>query len=152
MKHRVKVKKLNKPFQHRNMMVANLTSSLIIYEKLKTTPAKAKVVVANFDKVMTEAKKGTMASARNVNKMLYQNDLAVNKVHEVFVDLLKDRNSGYTRKYNLNNRKGDNAKQVLIEIIKPEKEKKAKAEKSKKEEKVKASKKEDKKVNKKETK
>lgn len=135
MKHRVSLKKLNRPSQHRKMMVANLTSSLIIYEKIKTTSARAKVVASNFDKVMTEAKKGTMASKRNVNKMLFQNDLAVAKVNEVYTQLLNDRKSGYTRKYNIGNRKGDNSVMVLLEIIKPEKEKKTKENKARKEDK-----------------
>jgi len=42
MRHRVKKNTLGRKKEPREMMLRNLTSSVLIYEKIKTTKAKAK--------------------------------------------------------------------------------------------------------------
>lgn len=99
-------------------MVANLTCSLIIYEKVETTLAKAKELQSYFDKIMTVAKKNTPSAKRIVFKRLNQNQLATDKVFDVYLDMLKDVDSGYTARYLLGERKGDSSKMAKVEIIK----------------------------------
>ena len=53
MKHRVKGKKLDRLKAARQAMLKNLASSIIIYEKVKTTEAKARAVKPLVEKIIT---------------------------------------------------------------------------------------------------
>lgn len=126
MRHNNKVKKLNRSSSERKSLMTNLACSLIFFESIDTTTAKAKSLSTYFDKLINTAKKNTMATDRKVFSLLGQNKLATDKVLEVLVKDFSNRDSGYTRIYKLSNRKGDNAEMSKIEIIKDEKIKNAK--------------------------
>ena len=53
MRHRNKNKILDRKKAPREMMLRNLASSIIIYEKVKTTDAKAKTVRSLVEKMIT---------------------------------------------------------------------------------------------------
>jgi len=57
MRHRNKGKTLGREKAPREAMFRNLASSLIIYEKIKTTEAKAKAIRPIVEKLITVAKK-----------------------------------------------------------------------------------------------
>jgi len=115
MRHRKKGKILDRKKQPRELMLRNLASSLIIYEKVKTTEAKAKAVKPLVEKVISLSKRGDLSAKRNVMKILPQH-LAVKKLFEVLSLRYKDKRGGYTRIIKLGKRQGDNADIVLISL------------------------------------
>lgn len=116
MRHKNKVKTLDRTKEARELMLRNLASSIIIYEKVKTSKAKAKVVKPLVEKIITIAKKGDLASRRNLLKIILQ-PKAVNKAMEVLADKYKDRPGGYCRVIRIGNRQGDGAEMVQIELV-----------------------------------
>ena len=116
MRHRVKGKILDRQKAPREMMLKNLASSVLIYEKVKTTEAKAKVVRSLVEKAITVAKKGDLNSRRKLVETLPQK-MAIKKAMEVLGDRYKGRDGGYTRIVKLGTRPGDGAKVVQIELV-----------------------------------
>ncbi len=97
-------------------MLRNMASSIIIYEKVKTTEAKAKVVRSLVEKMITVAKAGTLAARRELIATLPQEN-AVKKAIEVLAARYQDRQGGYTRIIKLGTRQGDGAEMVQIELV-----------------------------------
>lgn len=116
MRHRNKTKILDRKKQPREMMLRNLASSVIMYEKVKTTQAKAKVVRSMVDKAITVSKKGDLSSRRQLLALLPQKK-AVAKLMDVLGEKYKDRKGGYTRIIKLGSRQGDGADIVQIELV-----------------------------------
>ncbi|MFN3411379.1 MAG: bL17 family ribosomal protein, partial [Exilispira sp.] len=56
MRHGVKKAKLGKTKAHRESMLRNLATSLILYGKIETTLAKARFLRSNVEKLITRAK------------------------------------------------------------------------------------------------
>jgi len=98
------------------MMLRNLASSVLMYERVKTTRAKAKAVKPLVERVITKAKKGDLASRRQLISILPQ-DLAVKKAMDVLGQRYADRPGGYTRIVKIGNRAGDGAEMVQIELV-----------------------------------
>jgi len=117
MRHKVKKVKLGTDTSHTKAILRNLAMSLIIHEKIKTTPKRAKAVQSFVEKLITLAKtKDKMNAIRLVTARLDHVDSS-KKLFEVIVDRYKDRDSGYTRITKLGNRNGDNAPIVQIELV-----------------------------------
>jgi large subunit ribosomal protein L17 len=93
-----------------------LATSFIIYEKIKTTHAKAKVLRPIVEKIITTAKKDTLHNKRQVAKILYLED-ATKKVFEVLGPRYKNRDGGYTRIIKLAPRKNDGAEMAILELV-----------------------------------
>jgi large subunit ribosomal protein L17 len=116
MRHRNTNKILDREKGPRELMLRNLASSIIMYEKVKTTEAKAKVVRTLLEQMITVAKKGDLAARRRLIATLPQ-VLAVRKAMEVLGPRYKDRQGGYSRIIKLGSRKGDGAEMVQIELV-----------------------------------
>jgi large subunit ribosomal protein L17 len=116
MRHRVKGKKLDRKKAPRELMLRNLASSIIIYEKVKTTEAKAKAVKPLLEKVITLSIKGGLTARRELIRILPQK-MAIKKAMEVLSAKYKGRAGGYSRIIKLGSRQGDGAKVVQIELI-----------------------------------
>ncbi|HNV12504.1 MAG TPA: 50S ribosomal protein L17 [bacterium] len=116
MRHRNKVKTLDRTKEARGLMLRNLVSSIIIHEKVKTTKAKAKVAKSFIEKTITIAKKGDLSSRRALLKTLVQ-PKAVEKAISVLSEKYKEKNGGYVRIIKLGNRQGDGAEMVQIELV-----------------------------------
>ena len=97
-------------------MLKNLAVSLILYEKIKTTSAKAKAVRSLVEKLITRGKKNDLSARRYLIKYLPVEN-AVKKVMEVLSPKYKERQGGYTRIVKLGPRKGDGAQMVIIEFV-----------------------------------
>lgn len=97
-------------------MLRNLASSVLIYEKVKTTEAKAKTVKPLVEKVITISKKNDLTARRRLLEILPQK-LAVKKALEVLGGRYKDRRGGYCRITKLGKRPGDGASVVQIELV-----------------------------------
>lgn len=116
MRHQVKGKKLDRQKSPRELMLKNLASSVIIYEKVRTTEAKAKAVRSLLEQVITLAVKGGLNSRRKLIQLLPQ-PMAIKKAMDVLSVKYKGGRGGYLRITKLARRQGDNAKIVQIELV-----------------------------------
>lgn len=110
MRHRKKGRKLGRDAAHRKAMLRNMAASLVKYEMIQTTDAKAKELRRVADKLITLAKRNDLHARRQAFAILNDRDL----VHKLFHDLgrredLTSRQGGYCRIIKLGNRSSDNA-------------------------------------------
>ena len=116
MRHRNKNKILDRKKGPRELMLRNLASSIILYEKVKTTRAKAAAVRPLVEKLITTSKAGDLNARRSLLEVLLQKN-AVLKAMEVLSIRYKERDGGYTRTIKLGARQGDGAQMVQIELV-----------------------------------
>ena len=145
MRHRVAHRKLGRTSEHRNSLLRNLCTSLIVNEYLITTLPKAKELRPFAEKVITLGKRASknekpdaavharrLASgyfhAGNTNRFphgTYKRQPAprtagVKAVDKVFGELAEryaERPGGYIRILKLGSRKGDGAEMAFIELV-----------------------------------
>ncbi|MFA6992337.1 MAG: 50S ribosomal protein L17 [Candidatus Gracilibacteria bacterium] len=117
MRHKVKKIQIGTDKDHRTALIRNLAMSLIIYEKIKTTQAKAKAVQPFVERLITIAKGKDKRSAIRTIESLLQHENSSKKIFEVLLEKYKDKNSGFTRITKLGYRSGDNAPVVQIEFV-----------------------------------
>ncbi len=110
-------RKLGRTSKHRRSMLANLTKELIMHERIETTECRAKEVRTYFDKMITYGKNGSLVSRRKALAFLENDNEAVKKVFNDLSVRFKDRNGGYTRILKLDERRGDDALMVIMEIV-----------------------------------
>lgn len=110
-------RKLGRETRHRRSMLATLTKQLIINEKIVTTEARAKELRKSFDKMVTYGKKGTLVARRKALAFLHNDETCVSKIFNDIAPRYKDRQGGYTRILKMSERKGDNALEVIIELV-----------------------------------
>jgi len=114
--HQVHQRTFGRPSAHRKAMLRNLTLSILRYERVKTTEAKAKEVRRLVDRIIGLGKDGSLAARRRAAAFLFEPAI----LEKVFADLparYPDRNSGYTRITHLGRRVGDSAPVMLIELM-----------------------------------
>lgn len=116
MRHRKKGKTLDRKTGARGMLLRNLASSLLIYEKIQTTQAKAKALRPFVEKLITVARVGDLEARRRLIQVLPQK-MAIKKAMEVLGERYKTRPGGYTRITKLGNRQGDGADVAQIELV-----------------------------------
>ena len=117
MRHRRKVKKLGRDFQHRRLMLRNLFTSLLDKEKIKTTEAKAKELVRLTNRLIEGAKSGDLHSRRQVAKYITNKEV-YKKFFGELLPVLSPRVGGHVRMVRLGYRKGDGAMLSQVELIK----------------------------------
>jgi large subunit ribosomal protein L17 len=117
MRHHNTNRKFGRSKTQRRALLNSLALNLIIKEKIKTTEAKAKEVRPFVEKLVTKAKKDTLANRRVVLAKLGNKDREVKKLFTVLAPKYTDRNGGYTRIIKLGARKSDSAKMAVIEFI-----------------------------------
>jgi large subunit ribosomal protein L17 len=109
-------RKFGRKKDHRDHMLRNLAASVILYEKVETTEAKGKEIKKLVDRSINIAKKNTLAARRELTGLYFEKSV-VDKLFDVLVARLSDRNSGYLRVLKLGNRAGDNANKVLVTFV-----------------------------------
>ena len=117
MPHRVAGRKLSREHSHRMSMLGNLAVSIIRYEKVKTTEAKAKEVRGLVDGMITLAKRGDLHARRQLVSKMPHEPLIVEKLMGEISTKYTDRASGFTRIVKLGPRLGDSATMVQIELV-----------------------------------
>ncbi|MFO1105565.1 MAG: 50S ribosomal protein L17 [Amaricoccus sp.] len=116
MRHGHGYRKLNRTHEHRKAMFANMVSSLIEHEQIKTTLPKAKELKRIADKIITLGKRGDLNSRRIASAELRQ-EAAVAKLFATLAPRYKDRNGGYTRVLKAGFRYGDAAPMAIVELV-----------------------------------
>lgn len=105
-----------KPAQ-RKMLLRNLVTSLILYEEIRTTRTRAKVLVPILERMVTRAKgRSPHLAIRFLNQFLTDKN-ASRKMMEVLLPSLKSRPSGFTRISPLGRRVGDGAAMVKVSLL-----------------------------------
>lgn len=110
------VPKLGRKKPHRDHLIRNLVTSLILYERLTTTSAKAKAIKPVIDRLITTAKKDNLSARRTIIGFVFDDNAAKKLIDEI-VPRYTDRTSGYTRLYHLSPRLGDAAPMAVIEFM-----------------------------------
>ena len=118
MRHNKKFNHLGRTASHRNAMLANMASSLILSEhkRITTTLAKAKALKKFVEPLITRAKNDTTTSRRVVFRYL-QNKYAVKELFGAVAEKVGNRPGGYTRIIKLGTRQGDAAEIAFIELV-----------------------------------
>ena len=110
-------RKLGRTNKHRRSMLANLTKSVIMNEKIETTESRAKEVRKFVDKMITYGKDGSLVSRRKALAFLHNDNVAVKKIFDDLAPRYANRNGGYTRILKLTERRGDDALMVILELV-----------------------------------
>ncbi len=110
-------RKLGRDNKHRRSMLANLTRQLIMNEKIETTEPRAKEARKFVDKMITYGKKGDLVSRRKALAFMQNDKVATKKVFDDLAKRYATRNGGYTRILKLDERRGDDALMVILELV-----------------------------------
>lgn len=116
MKHAIKGRKLSRNSAHRKALFRNLAIALIQHGLIKTTLPKAKDLRPFVEKVITLAKKDSLANRRLAISIL-GNQKIVDKLFKEVGPRVAARNGGYTRILKYGFRTGDKAPMAVMEII-----------------------------------
>jgi large subunit ribosomal protein L17 len=117
MPHRISGRKLGRTHDHRVAMLGNLAVSVIRYERVQTTEAKAKEVRGVVDGMITLAKRGDLHARRQLVARMPHEPLIVDKLMGELATKYADRGSGFTRIVKIGQRAGDAASMVQIELV-----------------------------------
>jgi large subunit ribosomal protein L17 len=140
MRHRKSTFKVGHNSSHRRALLANMLKALITHGRIETSVAKAKELRRYADRMITLAKKNTLASRRSAiaqlmirfnslsskearaakdgNTQAYNDDrLVVSKLFDELGVRFTERNGGYTRIIKKGCRVGDASQSCLIEYI-----------------------------------
>ena len=113
MRH-LKKKKIGKGRNHARKLVRSLAASAIVYEKIQTTEARAKITRQLVEKLITKGKKEDLHNKRQIFAALPVN--AARKVIEVLSARYKTRVGGYTRIVRIGKFK-DGMPKVQLELV-----------------------------------
>jgi large subunit ribosomal protein L17 len=116
MRHRTNKAILSRTKGPREALLRNLATAVILYEKVKTTKAKAKFVRPIVEKAISMGRTKSVTSRRNLHQM-FTLENAIKKILDELGPKYASRKGGYTRITPLGRRVGDAAEIVQIELI-----------------------------------
>lgn len=121
MRHGDKINNLGRKKAHREALLSNLASSLIVHKRIVTTLAKAKALRTYIEPLITKTKKGdskeTISHQHRIVFSYLQNKEATKELFTVVGPKIASRPGGYTRIIKLGIRPGDNAEKAMIELV-----------------------------------
>jgi large subunit ribosomal protein L17 len=117
--------KLGRSSSHKEAMLRNMVTSVIKYERIRTTDSKAKELRKVAEKMITLGKKGSLHARRQALAVVRDKDM-VGKLFGELAERYRNREGGYTRIVKAGYRVGDNAPVSILEFI-PDEKKKEKA-------------------------
>lgn len=112
--------KLGRSMAHRRALLRNLVTSLIIEERIETTPSKAKAMRPELERIITLGKRGDLNARRQAASFLMTRE-AVQKLFDVVGPRFGDRQGGYSRIIHAGWRQGDGGATCFIELLGSEK-------------------------------
>lgn len=116
MRHGKKFNHLGRKKGHRDAMLSNMASSLILHKRINTTLAKAKALRVFVEPILTKAKDNTTHSRRTVFSDL-QNKEVLKELFDNVAEKIANRPGGYCRIIKTGFRKGDGAETAMIELV-----------------------------------
>ncbi|MBP9711786.1 MAG: 50S ribosomal protein L17 [Candidatus Pacebacteria bacterium] len=117
MRHGNNKRKFGREKNERAALLKSLALNLIVREKIKTTLPKAKELRPFIEKLVTRAKKGDLATRRQIIAKLTNRSKETKKLFEVIAPKYKGISGGYTRVLKLGARKSDGAPMAIIEFV-----------------------------------
>jgi large subunit ribosomal protein L17 len=108
--------KLGRSTSHRKAMLRTMVTSLLKYEKIKTTDTKAKELRKVAEKMIGLGKQGDLHARRQAAAYVRERDVVGKLFGELSVRY-RDRSGGYTRIVKTGYRVGDNAPMSIIEFV-----------------------------------
>ncbi len=123
MRHYDRNDHLSRSYAQRKALIRSMIRNLILHERVKTTPRKAKALASAIARVIIWAKKGTLHHQRLIYKVIPDHAL-VQQICKDIAMRYKDISSGFTRIIRTGTRKGDGAELAFIELTKREIKKK----------------------------
>ncbi len=116
MRHRKSGRHLNRTSSHRKAMLYNMSKSIVRYEMIKTTLAKAKEVRRFIEPLITLSKIDSVANRRLVFSKVRDKEIVGLLFNELGIRF-KNRPGGYIRIIKCGYRKGDAAPMALLELV-----------------------------------
>lgn len=115
MRHLKKGRKFHRERNQRRALMRAMASSFFIYGKIRTGEQKAKELRPYIEKIITRAKKPTLA-----NRRLLLSSFSPAVVKSIFQhsQFFISRSGGYARIIKLSARKSDGAKMAILELVK----------------------------------
>lgn len=123
-------RKLGRTSAQRKAVLRDLTTDVIIYERIETTEARAKEVRKFVEKMITLGKKGDLSSRRKAAAFLRREladaridddqviiESVLDRVFDKYAERYADRPGGYTRILKKGPRRGDGAPMVILELV-----------------------------------
>ena len=109
-------RKLGVKSAHRQSMLRNLVTDLFRYGRIQTTDCRAKEARREAEKMITLAKKNTLAAKRQALAYIKDEDVVAKLFNEI-APKYEERHGGYTRILKLGPRQGDVAESVFLELV-----------------------------------
>lgn len=118
MKHHKKGRTLGRTRRVKTALMRSLAREFVVREKIRTTEAKAKELRPFIEKLVTRAKKDSVANRRVLLSYFGggQEKIVSKLISEIALRHVK-RQGGYTRITKLPPRKSDNASMAMIEFV-----------------------------------
>ncbi len=113
MRHLHGHKKIGRPTDQRLALLKNLAKSLIEHGEIMTSRAKAKALARYMQKLVTWARKGDVASLRQLRKVISDRNLIKKLTHEIVPKLMSE-GGGEVSVFNAGKRRGDGAELAVI--------------------------------------
>ena len=110
-------RKLGRNNKIRRSILAGLTKDVIMHESIVTTESRAKEVRKFVDKMITYGKDGSLVARRNALAFLHNDNEVVQTVFNDLAKRYENRAGGYTIIIKLNERRGDDALEVKLELV-----------------------------------
>ena len=125
-------RKLGRTSSQRKAMLRDLTTDLIINERIETTEARAKEIRSTTEKMITLGKRGDLHARRQAAAFVrneiasenfdeatekYSSQTALQKLFDEIAPRYAERNGGYTRILKTEPRRGDAAPMAIIELV-----------------------------------
>ncbi len=115
MRHAKARRRLSRPSEHREALLANLATAVIRHGRIRTTVAKAKEARRLVDRLVSWGKDGSVHARRQAYRILQDRQMVKQLFAEVAPRFL-DCQGGYTRVLRWSWRPGDGAPQALLEL------------------------------------
>ncbi|MBE7561275.1 50S ribosomal protein L17 [bacterium] len=116
MRHRRDPRKLGGTTDRRKLLLRNLTRSLIMNERIRTTVPRCKELQRFIEPLITRARKDTVHNRRMVGRVVTRRD-ALSVLFDEIAPRFVERPGGYTRIIRLGQRPTDGAEMGLIEFV-----------------------------------
>lgn len=117
MRHRKSRVRIGKKPALARAMERNLVTSVLLYESIRTTKIRAKVIQPIIDRLIAQAKRNPdHVAIRAINRVVTDKN-ASRKIMEVFKQRYAKRSSGFTRAIPAGSRKGDGASLVDLTMM-----------------------------------
>jgi len=122
MRHKVKTDRFSRFSSFRKATIKSLVRALLLHQRIITTQAKAESARIVAEKLISLGKTNTLAARRRAYALLCDHNL-VSMLFKDIAPLFEKRTGGYTRIIYYRNRRGDNAKLVILELTEIRKKK-----------------------------